>query len=356
MRENKDDYEDTTADEKEENEEEHEKKLERMNDKAKKDPDSKFKPVMIRNSLCPPQISTETVVAVATPGSEHSFRSSSTSSSPTKNSKQAEEEVIKSKFLDSSPMLVPNNPIKHRSSWIHHEANETPPAHYREAQDTTTRTQQRLWLLRESIDHPPSENSILYTVEQRREFERVTKEFLTLRKFVNPLTESVERLRTVRVSNNNATVGTIPLVNPKQRRSSAGSPPEAELENSFKRVSSLSAITLNNLVQQQQQHEQHQQHKSQQLQLIQQQQQSSPASSPPNNTTWHSRDVTESTAGSAAAEIRSATYLLHRLWKEGWSDPERQQPNGEAAAANGISSQAQQVQQRLWHRDRTTTK
>lgn len=59
-----------------------------------------------------------------------------------------------------------------------------------------TRTQQKLWLQRENslLDVSQLQNSPPVNPHVRREFERVSREFVNVRRFVNPLTDAVRRV------------------------------------------------------------------------------------------------------------------------------------------------------------------
>lgn len=68
-----------------------------------------------------------------------------------------------------------------------------------------TRTQQKLWLQRENslLDISAMKATTAVTPQARREFERVSREFVNVRRFVNPLSDAVKRVNAGKIPNHN---------------------------------------------------------------------------------------------------------------------------------------------------------
>ncbi|KAA8909902.1 hypothetical protein TRICI_004339 [Trichomonascus ciferrii] len=249
-----------------------------------------WKPSFVLNSPAPkPQLTTETVVAVSdmSPSQEYF---------PT-TPRQRQHDAEPATFLDKTASAA-------------------------DLRSTTTRTQQKLWLQRDlnPPQHPSS--SMLLTTEQRKEFERISKEYMSIRKFFSPVVRSLERLQH-RQAHGHSMI-------PKSRKStkfksasSAGSPVDSSgLSQSFpKRVNSLSATTLK-------------------------------SPSTPSNT-WHTASPTYTS---------NIAYLLNRMWTDDGSDSNQHETenssnqNGSnkstssptfAGNAPPINSQAQLVNARI---------
>ncbi|ANB14506.1 Tco89p [Sugiyamaella lignohabitans] len=332
-------------------------------------PTDSFKPLLhSTNTPTPPQISTETVVAIS--GSEASTSGSSTTATPylsrttsnhlNSDSTGSDPEVVRSRFLDTSYRSGESTPYP-VASWVDLQrisstTNNTSsssavvdpvngkitngPADSgiasgsgagnstganRVASETaldnpslvTTRTQQKLWLQRQSIDHPPTPTSTMsLTSEQRRDFERITKEFINVRRYQSPIAEAVDRIRNRRQPQ----VSSVALQNRKKRPdTNNSSDPYSNLSQSLpKRVTSLSATTLN-------------------------ESNGFPTDNTNASNTWKS--VTTTTAASAA-NVGSVAYKLTKIWNEGWQDPDEPEPPAPQESPS-IHSQAQQVQQQI---------
>jgi hypothetical protein len=273
-------------------------------------PRDKYQPPMQPKAPAPPQISTETVVAIA--GSEEPMSPPTAAVLP--NSLPApditpvlEPEVVKSRFFDASkaPGYTTPFPV---SSWVDLQrlsaGNSPTPEPHELPVSTTTRTQQKLWLQKQSIEHPPAIGSALQTSEQRRELDRISREYANIRNFCNPVVESLERIR----SRRRGPTVPVPLKNAKR------SDPYEGLNNSLpQRVNSLTATTVNET-----------------------------NSSLDRNENW--KYVTSNTAASAAG-VGSVTYLLNKMWTDGWKDPDL--PEHIDTDSPSIQAQAQQVQQRM---------
>lgn len=231
--------------------------------------ESEWKPSILLQSPAPrPQLTTETVLAVSemSPSNEVFPRSSGSNGS---------DSDMKSTFLDKSASSA-------------------------DLRTTTTRTQQKLWLQRDlnlpHQQHQSSLSSLLLTTEQRREFERISKEYQSVRNFYSPVVGSLERLKNDRfkIGQNNNMIPKTRKGNKQSNGSSSnnnlsgssrsGSPTSSDYYSSGlsqslpKRVSSLSATTLK-----------------------------SPTT--PSNT-WHAVSPTYSS---------NIAYLLNRMWMEGTS-------------------------------------
>lgn len=255
-----------------------------------------FKPSLLPNLPAPPKLSTETVVALAADSSPPKQHADLTSTSiPLKATSWADLHRAASK-------KSPNEPSS--------------PTSATSAVSPTTRTQQKLWLQRQNMEGAVTDGSALLSPEKKREFERITKEYINVRKYTNPIIESIERIRTVRVGAST----NLPLHNPKQRRTSVEI--EGLSQSLPKRVTSLSATTLNSMAD---------------FNL---------EDNNPYNGSWH-KDITSNSAATAAA-IGTVPYLLQKIWTEGWKDPsipeETTTPDEDGSC---ISSQALRAQQQL---------
>ncbi|CAN6606625.1 hypothetical protein TRVA0_003S01750 [Trichomonascus vanleenenianus] len=246
-------------------------------------------PSFIRNSpIPPPQISTETVVAVSDPYGSPPPRDGTHRSTPPES-----ELNLKSRFIDSRTPA---------SSSITGEETPQKPGLQRSVSYSTTRTQQKLWLQRESVDHQQASPHYL-TPEQRREFERIGKEYLSVLKYSSPLAEAIQRIRVDRVQNSN---GPIPLAKRgiRHQYSLSSTSGESALSQSLpKRVNSLSATAVNSLFD------------------------SMDRSKSEEESTWHKDSP--SLSNSVEAPMNSVTHLMSKLWTEGWQDPDRKQDQPE---------------------------
>jgi hypothetical protein len=260
-----------------------------------------FKPLLLPNSPAPPKLSTETVVAIAA------------DSSPPKQQHGETLHSLSGPTLMGSPPKATSWADLHRVS--SRKSNEvSSPTSTIMASSPTTRTQQKLWLQRQNMEEAMADSSTVLSPEKKREFERITKEYINVRKYTNPVIDSIERTRTLRSGVPRAVV----LLNdPKHRNTSA----EVEgLSQSLpKRVTSLSATTLNSMAN---------------LNL----------EDNPYNDSWH-KDITSHSAATAAA-IGTVPYLLNKIWNEGWKDFSEVSTTP-SEESQSISSQALQAQQQL---------
>lgn len=252
---------------------------------------AEWKPSFVLNSPAPkPQLTTETVVAVSdmSPSQEYF---------PTPRSSNQHQYDSEPAFLDKTTSTA-------------------------DLRSTTTRTQQKLWLQRDlnPPQHPSS--SMLLTTEQRKEFERISKEYMSIRNFFSPVVSSLERLQH-RQTHGHSMIPKSRKSNKLKPGSSAGSPVDPSgLSQSFpKRVNSLSATTLK-------------------------------SPSTPSNT-WHTASPTYTS---------NIAYLLNRMWTDDGSDSHQHETentsnqNGSNKSASSptfagnappINSQAQLVNARI---------
>lgn len=263
-----------------------------------------YKPFLLPNAPAPPKLSTETVVAIA-----------GDNSPPKQQHVESMHNLTGSNLFESPPKVTSWADLHRVSS---RKSNEMTPSTHSSAMATTsptTRTQQRLWIQRQNMEEAMADNSTLVSPEKKREFERITKEYINVRKYTNPVIDSIDRIRNLRSDTH---MITMKLNNPKQRHSSADV--EGLSQSLPKRISSLSATTLNSMAE---------------LNL----------EDNPYNDDWH-KDITSNSAATAAA-IGTIPYLLNKIWKEGWKDSSEVLSASPSEGEQSISSQALQAQQQL---------
>lgn len=153
-----------------------------------------------------PQISNETVLAVA-PGSSASMGDSG-ASSPGFESGSSSTSVTKSHFLDygtgksasTSPVRslrtgIASAPVLSRTQSSFGKLEDTSKRISPMNSASFTRTQQKLWLQKHSMDQQAIESpeSMNYS-ERKKEDERITKEYQNVVRYANPLKDSIQRI------------------------------------------------------------------------------------------------------------------------------------------------------------------
>lgn len=173
------------------------------------------------DSPAQPQISNETVLAIAPGSASLSDSASSTSGFGTPNHSTS---ITKSHFLDgsSSNKTSTTSPVRtlrsgkfsapvlsrtQSSFGIMEDASKRMPP---TSSASFTRTQQKLWLQRESMDQQAVESiENMSFAERKKEDDRITKEYINVTRFANPLQDALKRVQ--RARNQNA-----PIHNPKR--------------------------------------------------------------------------------------------------------------------------------------------
>lgn len=164
-------------------------------------PDMVLRPALLKGSKSiPPQVSTETVVALSDASPQPLGKADSST------------DLHQSQFFDKSDASSPD------------------------ARFSATRTQQKLWLQRDLNFVSPS-SSVILSSEQRRDLERIAKEYMSIKKYASPYLESLDRISIRQRQSHSSAI-------PKSGRPNdvSGSGLSQSLP---KRVSSLSATTLN---------------------------------------------------------------------------------------------------------------
>lgn len=204
-------------------------------------PDTNLRPARsFQSSPVHPQLSNETVLAVAAGSSS---LAETALASPGFGADNNSNSVTKSHFLDSisgtvkysnggSPIRTLRSgrasaPILSRtqssSGALEDAIRRLPPTN----SPSFTRTQQKLWLQRESMDHQsPDTAEQMNLVERKKEDERITKEYQNVIRYTSPLQDSLQRIRRARGRN-------APLNNPKRSDAKAAE----QRKNALNRVS-----------------------------------------------------------------------------------------------------------------------
>uniref|UniRef100_A0A060T9V2 ARAD1C40480p n=1 Tax=Blastobotrys adeninivorans TaxID=409370 RepID=A0A060T9V2_BLAAD len=163
-------------------------------------PDMVLRPALLKGSKSiPPQVSTETVVALSDASPQPLAKTDSST------------DLQQSQFFDKS---------------------EASP----DARFSATRTQQKLWLQRDLNFVSPS-SSVILSSEQRRDLERIAKEYMSIKKYASPYLESLDRISIRQRQYHSSAI-------PKSGRLNDANGPGLS-QSLPKRVSSLSATTLN---------------------------------------------------------------------------------------------------------------
>lgn len=204
-------------------------------------PDTNLRPARsFQSSPVHPQLSNETVLAVAAGSTS---LAESALASPGFGADNNSTSVTKSHFLDNisgtvkysnggSPIRTLRSgrasaPILSRtqssSGAVEDAIRRLPPTN----SPSFTRTQQKLWLQRESMDHQSPETAEqMNLVERKKEDERITKEYQNVIRYTSPLQDSLQRIRRSRGRN-------APLNNPKRSDAKAAE----QRKNALNRVS-----------------------------------------------------------------------------------------------------------------------